>query len=168
MKRPIAVAVLFSLFAVAVRAVATEPSNAYQPRMDKDGWEILFDGKDIDAWEAGGAKGVWIVNADGELYPAKPGPDLATRRRYCDFVLEADFKMGPKAKANSGVFIRVHDRRQDVATGMEIQILDNEDYKVPFNAGNANGISTSWCARQWMPTSRSASGTTSASPRTTT
>jgi len=56
-----------------------------------------------------------------------------------DCVLELDFKMGPKAKANSGVFIRVHDRNQDVATGMEIQILDNEDYKVPFNAGNANG-----------------------------
>jgi hypothetical protein len=42
----------------------------------------LFDGKDIDAWEAGGTKDVWLINADGEFYPAKRGPDLATRQRY--------------------------------------------------------------------------------------
>lgn len=139
MRKPIAVAFLFSLLAAPVWAAETKPTGAYQPRVDKEGCEILFDGKNIDAWEAGGSKDAWLINADGELYPAKPGPDLATRRRYCDYVLELDFKMGPKAKANSGVFIRVHDRNQDVATGMEIQILDNEDYKVPFNAGNANG-----------------------------
>ena len=40
---------------------------------------------------------------------------------------------------NSGVFIRVHDPNNDVGTGMEVQILDNTDYGVPFNAGNANG-----------------------------
>jgi hypothetical protein len=139
MKRPIAVAVLFSLFAAPTWAAETKPDDAYQPRVDKDGWEILFDGKDINAWEAGGKTDVWAINADGELYPAKRGPDLATKRRYCDYTLEVDFKMGLKAKANSGVFIRVHNRNQDVATGMEVQILDNEDYKVPFNAGNANG-----------------------------
>ncbi len=139
MKRPIAGAVLFSLVAVTVWAAETKTNGANPPRVDKDGWEILFDGKDIDAWEACGTKETWVVNADGELYPAKPGPDLATRRRYCDYVLEVDFKMGPKAKANSGGFIRGHDRNQDVATGMEVQILDNDDYKVPFNAGNANG-----------------------------
>ena len=47
--------------------------------------------------------------------------------------------MGGKRKANSGVFIRVHDPNNDVNTGMEVQILDNGDYGVPFNAGNANG-----------------------------
>ncbi len=139
MKKTITVALLFSLVAMTAWAVEKESSGGYQTRTDKDGWEILFDGKDIAAWEEGGKKGTWVINAEGELYPAKPGPDLATRRRYCDFVLEADFKMGAKAKANSGVFIRVHDRHQDVNTGMEVQILDDGDYNVPFDAGNANG-----------------------------
>jgi len=138
MKKVIPALVLFGLAAVEAWAAETR-SATYQPRVDKDGWEILFDGKGLDAWEQGGKAGTWVVNATGELYPAKPGPDLATKRRYCDYVLEADFKMGPKAKANSGVFIRVHDRNQDVATGMEVQILDNGDYQVPFDAGNANG-----------------------------
>jgi hypothetical protein len=82
---------------------------------------------------------VWAINAQGELYPAKGGPDLTTKRRYCDFVLELDVKMGPRQKANSGVFIRVHDPNQNVNTGMEIQILDNADYGVTWKAGNANG-----------------------------
>ena len=100
-------------------------------------WEVLFDGTNLDAWNK--LPGVWEITDRGELHPVKSGPDISTRRRYCDFVLEVDFKMGPKAKANSGVFIRVHNRRQDVNTGMEVQILDNGDYKVTFNAGNANG-----------------------------
>ena len=70
---------------------------------------------------------------------AKAGPDLGTKQRYCDFELELDFRMGPKAKANSGVFLRTHDRRDPVETGREVQILDNKDYGVPFDAGNANG-----------------------------
>jgi hypothetical protein len=125
--------------ALAVSAAESRPSGDYQPRIDKDGWEILFDGKGLDAWTPASRAGVWSVNAEGELYPNKPGGDLCTRRRYCDYVVELDFKMGAKRKANSGVMIRAHDPNDDVNTGMEVQILDNDDYHVPFNARNANG-----------------------------
>jgi hypothetical protein len=54
--------------------------------------------------------GVWAINEQGELYPAKGGPTIFTKQRYCDFVLELDFKMAAKKKSNSGVFIRVHNR----------------------------------------------------------
>ena len=100
-------------------------------------WEVLFDGTNLDAWNK--LPGVWEITDGGELHPVKSGPDISTRQRYCDYVLELDFRMVPKKKSNSGVFIRVHDPNQDVVTGMEIQILDNADYGVPFNAGNANG-----------------------------
>ncbi len=125
--------------AMAVSAAEAQPAGEYKPRIDKDGWEILFDGQGLEAWTPASRAAGWAVNAQGELYPAKPGGDLCTRRRYCDYVLEADFKMVRKRKANSGVFIRVHDPNNDVNTGMEVQILDNGDYGVPFNAGNANG-----------------------------
>jgi len=112
---------------------------AYEPRVDKDGYEILFDGKGLDAWSVDPKAGVWAITEQGELYPAKGGPTIFTRQRYCDYVLELDFKMTAKTKANSGVFIRVHDLRQEVNTGMEIQILDNADYGVRWDAMNANG-----------------------------
>jgi hypothetical protein len=140
MRKAIVIEVLAGVFAVALAVSAAEPqpSGEYQPRIDKDGWEILFDGKGLDAWTPA-SRAAWIVTADGELFPAKPGGDLCTRRRYCDYVLELDFKMGAKRKANSGAFIHVHDPNNDVNTGMEVQILDDGDYGVPFNAGNANG-----------------------------
>ena len=141
MRNSIVLEVLAGVFALAlaVSAAESQPSGEYRPRIDKDGWEILFDGKGLDAWTPASRAGGWAVNAAGELYPAKPGRDLCTRRRYCDYVVELDFKLGAKRKANSGVFIRVHDPNNDVNTGMEVQILDNGDYGVPFNAGNANG-----------------------------
>jgi hypothetical protein len=100
-------------------------------------WEVLFDGTNLDAWNK--VPGVWEITDGGELHPVKSGSDISTKLRYCDYVLELDFRMVPKKKSNSGVFIRVHDPNQDVVTGMEIQILDNADYGVPFDAGNANG-----------------------------
>jgi hypothetical protein len=118
---------------------ATKADDAYQPKIDKDGWEILFDGKSLDAWDFDARSGAWAINAQDELSTAKPGRDLSTKHRYCDFVLELDFKVAPKQKSNSGVFLRVHDLKQNVNTGMEIQILDNADYHVAFNAKNATG-----------------------------
>jgi hypothetical protein len=110
-----------------------------QMRSDGGGWEILFDGSNLAAWDADEHPGVWQINRQGEVYPAKPGAYLNTKRRYCDFELEVEFKMGARHKANSGVFLRVHDLKNPVGTGREVQILDNGDYKVPFDALNANG-----------------------------
>ena len=72
-------------------------------------WEVLFDGKNLDAFEMTGLKDVWTITDKGELHAAKPGPTIYTKQRYTDFVLEMDFRVGAKAKANSGVFLRVHD-----------------------------------------------------------
>ena len=132
------VAVL-GLSAATVYTAETKPAAGYEPRLDKDGWEILFDGKDLNAWDADPKAGVWAVNDQGELYPAKAGRSIFTRQRYCDYVLELDFKVAAKKKSNSGVFIRVHNNNDEVNTGMEIQILDDEDYGVKWDAMNANG-----------------------------
>jgi hypothetical protein len=112
-----------------------------KPGSDTEGWEVLFDGKTLDAFDMEGQEGVWAINKQGELYPVKPGRTLYARKRYCDFVLELDFKMTGGKKANSGVFVRVHDPRpnEEVWTGLEVQILDNADYGVKFDALNANG-----------------------------
>lgn len=125
------------VLAAGAWAGETKAEAAYQPRLDKDGWEVLFDGKDINAWED--RQGVWAINEQGELYPAKAGRSIFTKQRYCDYVIELDFKMGANKKANSGVFIRVHNNNDEVNTGMEIQILDDGDYSVKWDAMNANG-----------------------------
>jgi hypothetical protein len=102
------------------------------------GWETLFDGKSLDAFTVP-ANGSWVVTDQGELHVAKVGPNLYTKKRYCDFIVACDFKLAGHAKANSGVLLRVHDQADPVNTGMEIQILDNEDHGVAFDAHNACG-----------------------------
>lgn len=103
-------------------------------------WEVLFDGKNLDAFDMTGLKDIWVITDKDELHAAKPGPTIFTKQRYADFILELDYRMGPKAKANSGVFLHVHDKKQDVnAVVLEVQILDNTDHGVPFTAWNANG-----------------------------
>ncbi|MDB5310521.1 MAG: hypothetical protein JWO38_4723 [Gemmataceae bacterium] len=116
------------------------PAAPSAPPDDKDRWEVLFDGKTLDAFDTTGHEGVWAVTAAGELYPAKAGRTLYAKKRYCDFVLEFECKMGGGKKANSGAFVRVHDPRpnEEVWTGLEVQILDNADYQIPFGATSAN------------------------------
>ncbi|OWK39397.1 hypothetical protein FRUB_05960 [Fimbriiglobus ruber] len=85
---------------------------------------MLFDGKNLDAFDLTDHEGVWAVNEAGELHPVKPGKTLYAKKRYCDFVFEFECKMGGGKKANSGAFVRVHDPRpnEEVWTGLEIQI----------------------------------------------
>jgi hypothetical protein len=125
------------LLSAAALAAEAKKEAAYEPRVDKDGWEILFDGKDLNAWDV--QPDVWTINEQGELTPAKGGRNIYTKLRYCDFVIELDFKVAANKKSNSGVFLRVHNNNDEVNTGMEIQVLDDAAYNVKWDAMNANG-----------------------------
>ena len=127
-------ALALAVFAADAKATASD----YKPKTDKDGWEILFDGKDLEAFDVP-TNGSWVVTDQGELHVASRGGNLYTKKRYCDFIVQCDFKLAGHAKANSGVLLRVHNQADPVNTGMEIQILDNEDHGVPFNAHNGCG-----------------------------
>lgn len=148
MKRPMWTAACLSLalFTLPPARAADAPTPVqqpaagdYQPRLDKDGYEILFDGKDLSAWQAPANGGGWEITQAGELHVAKKGPNLFTKQRYCDFVIECDFKVASGQKSNSGVFLRTHDMKDPVNTGFEIQVLDDASYDVKWDAMNANG-----------------------------
>ena len=68
----------------------------------------LFNGKNLDGWHEYTAgyfpvSGHWSV-ADGNLVSPGHGPELATDRKFQDFKLHLEFKIGPEA--NSGVYLR--------------------------------------------------------------
>ena len=94
--------------ATAVLAAEAKPGLGYKPRIDKDGWEILFDGKNLDAWQPAPE---WAINAQGELYPTKPGPDIFTKQRYCDFCRGDGIQDG---RQGQGQQRRVHPRPQSL------------------------------------------------------
>ena len=104
------------------------------PAADKDkdvpeGFEPLFNGKDLTGWKVnkGGKMEVWGAEK-GLLYVQGGGGGwLMTEKEYGDFEVRLEFKM-PKM-GNSGVALRSPMEGDPAYVGMEIQLLDEENYK---------------------------------------
>jgi hypothetical protein len=87
---------------------------------DDKGWTVLFNGKSLEAWtNPGGQKPSddWVIE-DGVLVRKTKAGDIWTKQRYGDFILELEFKTA----GNSGVFIRTDNPKDNVQTGIEIQV----------------------------------------------
>lgn len=83
-------------------------------------WQPLFDGKDLSQWQnAGGAApgAGWKIEDNALVRTASAG-DIWTKARFGDFVLDLEFK----TEGNSGVFIRTDNVKDNVQTGIEIQV----------------------------------------------
>jgi len=102
-----------------------------------DGFVPLLDGKTLTGWNT---TGNWLVEEGGivTLHPRQGEHGwqrydayLTTARKYKDFILDLEFKIGPKG--NSGVFCRVGDPKSQVKTGFEVQILDTHGKPNPGN-----------------------------------
>lgn len=90
---------------------------------DKDGFQSLFNGKDLDGWVVMGNPAGFVVRdgvirSDGET----GGDWLRSTRQYADFVLKVDWRVSPNG--NSGVFIRCAEDGYPWETGSEIQITN--------------------------------------------
>jgi hypothetical protein len=110
-----------------------KPENAA-----KKGWVKLFDGKTKKGWHIYNNEGTgesWKV-ADGVLYcdvdndkkpGVKKGGDLTTDLEYENYHLSLEWKISEGG--NSGIIFGVHEDpkfKTSYATGMEMQVLDNE------------------------------------------
>jgi hypothetical protein len=87
-------------------------------------WKPLFNGKNLDGWQAiDGPLSSWHVE-DGILYCSGGGGGwLSTDKEYSDFEIELEFRVPPGG--NSGVFLRAPHEGNPAFAGMEIQVLDD-------------------------------------------
>lgn len=109
------------------QSVVTDPSlNVLTPGEIKEGFKLLFDGKNIDTkiWE--GAVKEHIVR-NGSLV-AEPGGILYSVREYDNYVLRLEYKL--PVGGNNGIGIRCGRYGSPGRTGMEIQLLD--DYAAQY------------------------------------
>jgi hypothetical protein len=87
---------------------------------DEKAGKPLFNGTDFTGWQTADGKPVtkgWVAK-DGAMVRESAGGDIWTKDRYGDFVLSLEFK----AEGNSGVFIRTDKPKDNVQTGIEIQV----------------------------------------------
>ena len=102
-----------ALCLLAVGAVAVTAA-------EEKGWMTLFNGKTLAGWtDPAGKKpsDAWVIE-DGALVRKGKAGDIWTKERYGNFVLELEFN----TQGNSGVFIRTDNPRDNVQTGIEIQV----------------------------------------------
>ena len=101
----------FTLFLSAI-LLGTGPLS---PTPDLPKMKSLFNGKNLKHWVEPENNIWWSVNNDlleVQSGPSQAGSTLWTKKKFKDFVLQADFKMG-KGTVDSGIFIRSeHDQIQ--------------------------------------------------------
>lgn len=89
----------------------------------KSGFELLFNGKDLDNWI--GNKTDYVVEDNAiAIYPTGKGHgNLSTEKEYSDFVFRFEFQLTPGA--NNGLGIHAPADGDAAYGGKELQILDN-------------------------------------------
>ncbi len=118
---------------VAVAFLLAAPSA-----LPDEGWTVLFDGRSTEAWRGYNRRsfpaGCWSV-ADGTLktVPSKTPDacDLVTRRKYRDFELALEWKVGKGG--NSGILYRAAELPPPTPiwhSAPELQILDDAAHPV--------------------------------------
>lgn len=93
---------------------------------EKAGYELLFDGTNLDKWQGNKTD---YVPIDGAIYvSAHYGAEgnLYTTKKYSDFVFRFEFCF-VRPGINNGVGIRTSEGVDAAYEGMEIQILDHDD-----------------------------------------
>jgi hypothetical protein len=112
-------------------------------------WTVLFNGESLDGWRSYGEaapRPAWIVEDSAivldvdESTTSMTGGDLITDGQYENFELELEWKISEGG--NSGIFFGVREiEGQNVAyeTGIEMQVLDNDNHADGKNAETSAG-----------------------------
>jgi hypothetical protein len=114
-----------ALLATTAAGRAQTKDNELTPQEIKDGWQLLFDGKEAKKWMLPNGKPLPATHVqEGCINPHKCGASWTYYdAKFGDFVLSLDFKIDPKC--NSGVFFRVANPKDEVYSGFEMQVLDH-------------------------------------------
>ena len=114
------------LFLLTLPLLAEE-INTLTPQEKADGWQLLFNGKDLSNFRQFGSDAnpgpgwkieAGIIRKIGRI----PGGQIITKDKYGDFTLSWEWKISPKG--NNGIkYLVVEDRAN--APGPEYQILDD-------------------------------------------
>ena len=113
-------------------------ANRITQQEQEAGWELLFNGKDLDGWKRYGHDTIgplWSVKEDYIVVDGtglgegsgKHGGSLMTIKQFGNFELTVDWRI-TAAGGNSGIIYHVVEKpeyKTDYATGPEAQIIDD-------------------------------------------
>ncbi|GAB3947335.1 DUF1080 domain-containing protein [Spirosoma harenae] len=151
------VSIVSFLVCVAQGGVQAQALNTLSAQEKKEGWKLLFNGKDLTGWHKYNGKGTpasWKVE-QGVLHLDVPQTATATPRDAGDIATDAVFKGDFDFKAefkiekytNSGFFFFVEESPKNekiYTTALEVQVGDDALYQKavehPHSSGDLFGI----------------------------
>jgi hypothetical protein len=97
--------------------------NELTPEEKSDGWQLLFNGKDLTGWKNNDGKPLKAdAVKDGTINTHGIGGYLLVYdKQFGDFEVQCDVKMA-EGECNSGIFVRTSDLADPVNTALEAQI----------------------------------------------
>ncbi|MEC4725484.1 DUF1080 domain-containing protein [Shewanella sp. D64] len=117
-------ALLFSTLAMASFAA----DNQLSKQEKEDGWQLLFNGKDMSQWRNFKQDGInpkWIIDKNSIYLSEGGGGDLLTKQVYQNFELTLEWKIS--SAGNSGIFVLADELGSQIYShGIEVQIIDNQ------------------------------------------
>ncbi|MDR1153113.1 MAG: DUF1080 domain-containing protein [Bacteroidales bacterium] len=134
--------IIFSviLLAACTLNVAAQKNNTLTAKEKKEGWTLLFDGKNMDGWRKCNSAemaanwkiddGAMKVSRGAQAGRGQDGDILYAAKKYGNFELSIDWKI--EKEGNSGIFYYVveYPGQPIYYAAPEIQVLDN------WNAGD--------------------------------
>ncbi len=116
-----------TIFLALMTAAAPAEDNQLTPAEKGEGWQLLFNGKDLTGWKCNNDKPIATQIEDGALVPYESGGYLIIHEQpFGDFVLSCDVRF-EDAHCNSGIFFRVEDPKNPVNTGFEVQVMAGQE-----------------------------------------
>lgn len=121
-----------TLAALALVSVLSQPAFAADNQLtaeeQADGWQLLFNGKDMSQWRSFKQPTVnekWKIEDGAITLTLGGGGDLISKESYKNFELTLDWKIAEAG--NSGILILADEKGKYIYShAPEIQILDNE------------------------------------------
>ncbi|WP_146602237.1 3-keto-disaccharide hydrolase [Novipirellula aureliae] len=108
---------------IKIREIDSEEANQILRSHRSEGFQSLFNGKDLSDWE-GDVENYEVVGGAIRCRPGTGGV-LHTEEEYADFIARVEFKLPPAG--NNGLAIRYPGSGDPAYTGMcELQVLDTE------------------------------------------
>ncbi len=132
--------ILIVAIAILFLSCANEQNQKNQTRRTPEGWTILFDGNNADAWRGFKQDNLpagWKVE-DGLLVTSGEGGDMGgdiiSKKQFEDFMLALEWKISDGG--NSGIFFHVveGDNTSVYASGPEYQLIDDFGFTHPLEA----------------------------------
>jgi hypothetical protein len=123
----------FGIVAFLTVVAQNDKINTLSEKEKKEGWQLLFNGKDLNGWRTFQGKEIsgWKV-IDGVLnnsgVGSDHGGDIITKAKFQNFELSLEWKIAPQS--NSGIFYHVNEKIGTAIyeSGPEYQLIDDKGW----------------------------------------